>query len=124
RHQPRLARKRIDEIAVGLDRIDRGEPQALELAHMLEDLLYQRAEPRRAWQVAAIAREVDAGEHDLAVTALGEPAHLRHHLAHRHRARVAAAVWDDAEGAAVVAAVLHLHHPAPPSFEAVDQMRP
>ncbi len=34
------------------------------------------------------------------------------HRAHRHRARVAAAIGDDAEGAAVVAAILHLHEGA------------
>ena len=62
-----------------------------------------------ARQVGAVARDVDAGEHDLGVAGLDQPAHLRHHLAGRHRARRPAAVGDDAEGAAVVAAVLHLH---------------
>ena len=92
RHQPRVIGEGIEQVAVGLDRIDRREPQPRELRHMLEDLLHQRAEPGRARQVRAIAGEIDAGEHDLAIAARDEPAHLRHHLAHRHRARIAAAV--------------------------------
>ena len=115
--------KRVEQVAVGLDRIDRGQPQPLELRHVLEDLLHQRAELRRARQVRAVAREIDAGEHDLAIAALDQPAHLRHDLAHRHRARIAAAIRDDAEGAAVVAAVLHLHEGARAAFEAVDQVQ-
>ncbi len=69
----------------------------------------------------AIAGDVDAGQHDLAIAALGEPAHLRHHLVHRHRARIAAAERNDAEGAAVVAAVLHLHEGARAAVDAVDR---
>ena len=123
RHQPRLVGERVEQIAVGLDRIDRGQPQPLKLRHVLEDLLHQRAEPRRARQVRAVAGDVDAGEHDLAIAALDQPAHLRHHLAHRHRARIAAAEGNDAEGAAVVAAVLHLHEGAGVAVDAVDRMR-
>ena len=66
RHQPAFAGKGVDQIAIGLDRIDRGQAQSLELRHVLEDLLDQRAELRRARQIGAIARDVDAGEHDFA----------------------------------------------------------
>ena len=69
--------KRVEQVAVGLDRIDRRQPQPRELRHVLQDLLHQRAEPRRARQVRAVAGEVDAGEHDLAIAALaraGAPA--------------------------------------------------
>ena len=76
---------------------------------MLEDLPDQRAELRRARQIGAVAREVDAGQHHLAIAVVGEAANLLDHVAHRHRTRVAAAVRNDAEGAAMVAAVLHLH---------------
>ena len=33
RHQPRVVGERIEQIGVGLDRVDRGQPQALELRH-------------------------------------------------------------------------------------------
>ena len=79
-----------------------------ELRHVACRICFTSAPSRRAGS-RAIARDVDAGQHDLAIAVLDQPAHLRHHLAHRHRARIAAAERDDAEGAAVVAAVLHLH---------------
>ena len=70
--------------------------------------LHQLAEARAARQVGAVGGDVDAGQHDLAIAVAGEPPDLLDHGAHRHRARSAAAIGDDAEGAAVVAAVLHL----------------
>ena len=123
RHQPRVGRERVEQVGIGLHRIDRGEPQPLELRHVFQDLLHQRAEPGRARKILAVAGEIDAGEHDLAIAARAQRAHLRHHLAHRHRTRIAAAIRDDAEGAAVVAAVLHLHEGARVPFDAVDEMR-
>src|SRR3954465_2854551 len=55
---------------------------------------------------------------------LGERADLFDHGAHRHRARIATAVGNDAEGAAVIAAVLHLHEDArQPGLETIEQMR-
>ena len=90
---------------------------------MFQDLLHQRAEPGRARKILAIAGEIDAGEDDFAIAARAQRAHLRNHLAHRHRTRIAAAIGDDAEGAAVVAAVLHLHEGARVTFDAIDEMR-
>src|SRR5262245_19585269 len=123
RHQPRVAGERVEEVAVCLDRIDRRESQPRELRHMLQNLLHQRAELGRARKIPAIAREIDAGENDLAIAARAEPAHLHNHLAHGHRARIAATIRNDAEGAAVIAAVLHLHEGARAALEAVDEMR-
>src|SRR3984893_18235368 len=54
----------------------------------------------------------------------GQRADLIDHGAHRYRARIAAAVRDDAEGAAVIAAVLHLHeHPRQAFLKSFQQMR-
>src|SRR5262245_33557634 len=89
---------------------------------MLEYLFDQSPEPRRARQVAAIARDVDAGEHHFAVAVLDQAAHLRDHRAHRHRTRGTASVWNDAKGAAVIAAVLHLHEGTHAPIDAVDEM--
>ena len=91
---------------------------------MPQDLLGQHAEFRRARQIGAVAGEIDAGQHDLGMAALDQRAHLFDHRAHRHRARIAAAVRNDAEGAAMIAAVLHLHEGArQAALETVDQMR-
>ena len=62
-----------------------------------------------ARQVRAVGGDVDAGQHDLAATAFDEPPDLRDHLASRHRARWTAPERNDAECAAMVAAVLDLH---------------
>jgi hypothetical protein len=82
------------------------------------------AERRRAGQVGAIGGDVDAGQHDFGNAVGHQPAHLLHDGARRHRARGAAAERDDAEGAAVVAAVLHLDEGAHPLAEAVDHVGP
>src|SRR6185437_6853284 len=79
--------------------------------------------PRSAGEIAAITGDVDAGEHDFTVAVAGEAAHLRHDVIHRQRTRIAASVRNDAEGAAVVAAVLHLHEGAHMAFDAVDAVR-
>src|SRR5215472_5957601 len=91
---------------------------------MAQDLLDQLPEFWRARKVAAIAREVDAGQDDLGMAPLGERADLIDHHADRHRARIAAAERNDAERAAVVAAVLHLHEGARQAVpETIDEMR-
>src|SRR5215472_13982553 len=123
RHQPRVAGERIEEVADGLDRVDRRESQPRELRHVFQNLLHQCAELGRAREIPAIAGEIDAGENDLAIAARAEPAHLRDRLAHGYRARIAAAIGNDAKGAAVVAAILHLHEGARAALEAVDEMR-
>ena len=58
------------------------------------------------------------------MAALGQRPDLLDDGAHRHRARIAAAIRDDAEGATVVATVLHLHeHARQAALEAFDEMR-
>ncbi len=51
-----------------------------------------------------------------------QAAHAVHHRAHGYRAGGPAAIGDDAERAAVVAAVLHLDEGAGAAAEAVDEM--
>ncbi len=90
---------------------------------MSQDLPHQGAEPRRARQVRAVARDVHSGQHHLAIAALDQATHLGHDLAHRHRARIPPTVRDDAEGATVIAAVLHLDEGAALALDPVDQVR-
>src|SRR5256886_1960813 len=123
RHQPPVGGERIEQSAVDLHRIDRREPQPRELGHVFQNLLHQRAELGRARKIRAIAGEIDARENHFAIAPRAEPAHLSDHLAHGHRARIAAAIRDNAEGAAMIAAVLHLHECARPAFETIDEVR-
>src|SRR6202008_1429547 len=90
--------------------------------NQLEDPRRQLAQRRLAGQVGAPAGDVDAGPHHLAVALGGPPTHLLDHLAGGRRARIPAAVGDDAEGAAVVAAVLHLDIGAGAILQPVDQV--
>src|SRR6266571_5473883 len=90
---------------------------------MFEDLPNQRAELWRARQIGAVAGDIDAGEHNLVVAVGDQAAHVLDRRPDRHRARIAAAKRDDAKGATVVAAVLHLHEGTRPAGECFDQMR-
>src|SRR5581483_3223306 len=124
RHQPRVAGDGVEQVAIDFDRIDRRYAQTFQLGHVPQDLLHQLPEFGGAGQIDTVAREIDAGQHDLGTAALGERAHLLDHRAHRHRARIAPAMGDDAERAAMVATVLHLdEHTWQPTLEAVKQMR-
>src|SRR6266849_3272037 len=91
---------------------------------MPQDLFCQLAEFWRARQVGAIARQIDPGQHDFGMAALDQRADLIDHRAHRHRTRIAAAIGDDAERAAVIAAVLHLHeYPRQAFLKSLQEMR-
>ena len=91
--------------------------------HMAQDALDQLPERRRAGQVGAVAGHVDPGQHDLAEALADQRLDPLDHQPGRHRAAVPAAVGDDAEGAAMVAAVLHLDERPRPLGEAGDEMR-
>ena len=122
RHQARLIGERVDEIVIGLNAVERRKPQALQRRHMFQHLPDHRAEARLAGQVAAIARDVDAGQHNLGKTARRELANLVNNLPHWHGARIAAPEGDDAESAAVIAAVLHLHKRARMALDSGQKM--
>jgi hypothetical protein len=89
---------------------------------MRQYALDQLAEARRAGQVGAIAGQVHAGQHHFGM-AFGELGDAVDHRARGHRAAVAAAIGDRAEGTAMVAAILHLHECAGVRGEAGGEMR-
>ena len=62
------------------------------------------------------------GQNHLVIAAIHQPLDLIHHHARRDRAGIAPAIGDDAEGAAVIAAILHLHIGPGPGAEPVDQV--
>ena len=124
RHQARLFRDQPPQIVVDRGRIERRQPQPRQLRHQRQQPAHQlaQASARRAGRRRRTG-DVDAGQHHLAEAGLDQGAHLRHHRAHRHAADRAAAERDDAEGAAMVAALLHLHEGAGAAGELGDQMR-
>ena len=91
---------------------------------MPQNLPGQLTEFRSARQIRAITGQIDARQHDLGMATLDQRPDLIDHRAHRHRARIAAAKGNDAEGATMIAAVLHLHEYARQArLESFQQMR-
>ena len=123
-HQPRLLGDEAPEILVDLHRIDGGEAQPRQLGQLAQQAAHHLAQRRAARQIAAIAADVDAGQHDLPDACLHQPAGLGQDLAHGKAAVVAAAIGDDAEGAAVIAALLDLQEGAGAAFDGLDRASP
>ena len=108
RHEARLAGGELEQPVVHLDAVERGEAQARQLRDVAQDALDQLAEARRAGQVGPVAGDVDPGQHHLAEALVDQRLDPLDDQPGRHRAAVPAAIRDDAEGAAMVAAILHL----------------
>ena len=78
---------------------------ALERLHVALD---QKAERRLSGQVVAIAGQVDAGQDHLLMPQFDRARDSLDHQPGGHRTAWSAPGWDDAEGAGVIAAILHL----------------
>ena len=107
RHQPGLVADQHPQRLVHAGGVQRGQPQPRQLRHQRKYPPHQLPQPRPPRQVGTVAGHVHAGQHHLGVAGRRQRAHLVHHRAHRHAAVRPAAERDDAEGAAVVAALLH-----------------
>src|ERR1700689_1594649 len=107
RHEPRLLGYRVEQVVIRLDTIDRGQPQPGEIWRCAQYRFHQPAEPRSAVDVAAVGGEIDAGQDDLVKTLRDAIPRGGDDLVRGRRARRAATVGDDAEGAAMVAAGLN-----------------
>ena len=112
---------RQHQVFIRLDAVDRRDPQPRQIRHQPQDAHHQIAKTRAARQVRAPGCQIHPGQHNLCKTLVHQPLDLLDHHARRHRPRISATVRNDAEGAAMVAAVLHLHIGAV-AAEAVDQM--
>ena len=122
RHQPRLVAQCVEQIVVGLHRVDRRQPQPRQLGNLPQNALDQRAQPRRAGKIRAVVGDIDAGEHQLTMAVRDQAARLRHAVVDRQRARIAAPERNDAERAAMVAAVLHLQEGARMALDNVHRV--
>ena len=77
RHQPRLFGDEPQQRWIGLDRIERGDPQALPVPAPACRIFAARSpELRRPRQVGAVGGDVDAGQDDLGSAALDQAADL------------------------------------------------
>ena len=75
---------------------------------MADDLLYQSPQIGLPRQVVTVTGDVDSGQHYFGYSFVDQLLDMFHHLSGRDRPAVAAAIGNDAKGAAMVAASLHL----------------
>ena len=83
----------------------------------------QRPQRWPAGQIVAIARQIDPGQHDLAVSCIHQRSDPVYHDTGRHRPALPASEGDGAEGTTVVAPVLHLDERPDMVGERGDEMR-
>src|SRR5262249_16498816 len=88
-----------------------------------QDLLHQLPELRRARQISAISGEIDARQNDFGKARTHESPRLLDDGTHRYAARVSTSEGNDAERAAMIAAVLALQHSTGAALETVDELR-
>src|SRR5581483_11387581 len=98
RHQP-------EQIVGKVHWLDGAEPDAFH-ASPGKQQAHKIGQTHTASRFAAPAAEIDAADHYFAVPR-GEPADLRHHLFRRSAAAAASYIRNNAERAAIVAAVLY-----------------
>ena len=121
-HQARFLAHTAQEVGIDLGRIDGGEAKARQVGHQLQDAGHQLTKGGLAGQVTAPRGDIDAGQNHFVIALGGQTADLFDHLARRGRARIAPPKGDDAEGAAMVAAILHLDIGPRPLLEPIDQV--
>src|SRR5439155_1365351 len=119
-HQARLFGQELPERVIGLRRIEGRKPEARKLGDFAQQVAGHLPQLRPARQIAAIAADVDAGQHDLLDAGLDHRPRLGEDIGRRQAAVVPPREGDDAEGAAVIAALLDLQESAGMAREAGD----
>ena len=120
RAEIRARGKAAAEVLVHHARLERAKAHA-ELRYGPADGFDQIGKRAAVLEIAAPRCDLDAREHDLAVAL--QRARLLHGLRQRQRAHRPAGVGDDAVGAEIAAAVLHLEHGAGARAEAPGRER-
>ena len=101
----------FDQFVGPVHRLDARDAEFFELRfqeYRAEQVLEVRLPAFASIQIASPAAEVDAADHHFAVACGHQRVHFANHLSQRQRPAVAADARDHAEGAAIVASVLHL----------------
>ena len=107
RHHPR-GRDHLEQLGREVGGQDRGEAQPAERGHPILDGAHQPGQAPARGEVPAVVAEVDPGQRDLAVAGLDESPDLVDHGRRGLAPARPARRRHDAEGAPVLAAVLHL----------------
>ena len=102
----RSFRHQSEQIVGEIHRLDRTQTKALDLG-FVEQSAQKIGEPHRAARLPAPSPQIDAGQHHFPVFR-AERAHLFDDLVRAHVTALSAHERNDAEGAAVMAAILNL----------------
>ncbi len=122
RHQPRFAGEGGDEVVVDRRRIEAGQPKPGKQWHPPQQRAHHVPKGRTVRQVRTVRADIDAGQHHLKMTGIDEAFDGCHDPIGIDAATGPTDKGDDAEGAAVIAALLHLDEGAGATLEAVDQV--
>ncbi len=117
RHQPVFGGNQAPEVLVDFTRVERGQPQAAQLGDGGQKRTNHLPETWPVRQIGAVSGQVHAGQDDFIRPAGNEVARLGDDRGSRHGSARAAGVGNDTEGAAVVAALLHLKVGARPKAD-------
>ena len=123
RHQPRLTGQECEQPVVNFDTVDRRQTQPFQIGHELQNAFDQQSEIVLAGQVGAIAGNIHTGQHDFLEAFIDQHPDMFDHTSGWDRTAVAASEGNDAEGAPVVTAILHLNKGARFSGIGCHQMR-
>ena len=107
RHQSRLALEQFTQQGIDLHPVERGHAQPGKLREPRENGGHEVSQRRRAGKIVAPARHVHTGQHHFTGALVQMPFHLLQNLCDGKGATGAASLRDDAEGAGVIASVLH-----------------
>ena len=122
-HQAVFLGDRAEKGLVGLGNVEAGDAQARQVGHQLQDASHQVAQHRMAGQVIAPRCDIDPGQHDFAIAGINQTLDFTHDFACSDTATGPPAIGNDAEGAAVITAVLDLYESAHPILEPGQHVR-
>src|ERR1700733_271577 len=96
----------MEQVVGEIHRLHGTQPEALD-ARLCQQQSQQAGQPNGAAGFSSPPAQIDTAQHNLAIP-FPQPADLTHHLLSRRAPASPAHKWNDAEGTAVVAAVLYL----------------
>ena len=123
RHQPFFTGQDLHQLCVGFGRIKRGQAEPAKARKRSKDCRHKITKPRPPRKIASPGGDIDPGQHDFAAAPINEPFRRREDLAEAGRPVVAATIGDDAEGTAMITALLNLQETARMRAEGVEHVR-
>src|SRR5579862_2270761 len=122
RHQTFFVGDCAHQFGVYFNRIQGGKPQPAYLGNEPQQLSHKRTKARPAREIQAVSCQINARKNDFGIPTLCETACFLHDGAHRYASRIPPPKRNDAECAAVIAAVLNLQKSAGATLKTVYEL--